>query len=121
MLVDDALDDAEAQAGAFTFGLGREEGLEDPRHHFVWDSGAVIDDTDHHTGSFTTPLHRRLDRDGTFTFQGMYGVLDQVGPDLVELVCVDGHPGKFAVTARHRYTTQLIVEDDEGRLDTLVK
>src|SRR6266702_3672296 len=44
VLVDDALDDAQAQAGANADGLGGVEGIEDAGLAFEWDAGAVVGD-----------------------------------------------------------------------------
>ena len=46
VLLDDALHDAEAEAGAGSDGLGGVEGVEDVGLAFEWDAGAVVGDGD---------------------------------------------------------------------------
>ena len=120
MLLDDALADREAQAGALALRLGAEERLEHPLGDGFGHSGAVVRNADRHAiqpvlggdRDATVPPVRASDRLGR--------VVDDVHEHLLDLVRVHLHLGdaRFDVEreldlVRH----ELVLEQSQGRLE----
>ena len=93
MLLDDAVADAQAQAGPLPYGLGGEEGLEDALQVLFRNPDAVVFDLD-----FDGPVARAgPDPDVSLVLNRMECVGQQVHEDLVELARVALDLGNVAV------------------------
>src|SRR5215212_129494 len=81
MLVDDdVVGDVQAQACAGTGGFGGKEGLEDTRLSFGWNPWPIVDDLDYDVALFATGEQPEF----SLTLHGLDGVVDDVGPDLIQ-------------------------------------
>src|SRR5580704_16231217 len=79
--LDDAVSDVEAETGSFTDSLGGEKWLEDFRLDFLGNSRAVVGNFDQH---IVVVAHRANTKFAT-VFHDVGGVVDQIGPHLVQL------------------------------------
>src|SRR5204863_424828 len=84
VLLDDARGDRQAETGPLALRLGREERLEDARGHLRLDPGPGILNRHLHV----TIFHPGLDQDLAPPVHGLYRVVDEVGPHLVEFADV---------------------------------
>src|SRR5262249_10296411 len=82
----------EPRPGFLPPSLCREEGIEDPRQHLGVDSGTVVDDA--HARNAARLVDLGLEPDLAAPTERLYRVVNQVGPDLIELVHVDGDSGQ---------------------------
>ncbi len=112
VFADDALDGVEAEAGAVADALGGEEGFEDVGLNVLGNAGAVVDDFHQNVIAFVG------DADAQFAliFHGVGGVVDKVGPDLIEFAAVGGDFGdvgsKFADYGDTFF--ELVLHDRDG-------
>ena len=128
ILFDDALDDAQPDACSYADGLGGVEGIEDLRLAFERDADAVVADADAEIGVWLVRIGGRFLRpcahaDVSMLRNGVDGVVEQIGPDLVEA-------GALAVQRRKvrrevlldddLFFAQLVGEDDHGGVDAVV-
>src|SRR5665213_1164436 len=86
ILLHDAMHDAEADAGAHADRFGGVEGIEDVRLAFGRDAAAVIADADANLGAAILKrfLDPRPDLDMAMRRSGIDGIVEQVGPYLIE-------------------------------------
>ena len=117
MLFHDSLDSVEAEAGAFPHSLGGEKRLEDVRLHFLGNSGAVIADLNNNATVFAVGSDAKL----AFSVHRVNGVIDKVGPDLVEFAAKRIHQQWNAlVIALHRDSLfQLVIQNRERGFQAL--
>ena len=120
LLGDDALNDVEAETGAFADRLGREERLEDPRLHVGGNADAVVDDAHDRRATVAgglDPQHamirHRVDR-----------VVGQIGPDLIELAGKRAHRrqiGRVVALERDVLAFELVAEHHQRAVDPLAQ
>src|SRR5580704_15559627 len=89
---DDATDDVETEAGAFADAFGGEKGIEDARQRFGGDAGAVVGNFDEDEIVFAGGADREL----AIALHGVGGVVDEIGPDLIEFTAAGHDFGKIA-------------------------
>src|SRR5271165_1058726 len=91
MTPDNPLDDIEAKAGPFADGLGGKKGIENTALDFGRDTGAIVDNFYEHKFR----LGGRMNfKDLLTIWDGGHsadGVVDQVGPNLIQLAAVGGN------------------------------
>src|SRR5215208_6829064 len=113
MTGDDAPYDIQPEPGPGPDILCRVERLEDVDLRLARYPTTVVDDLDHHTRAF----HVSPDRDASASVHRVNGVVDQVGPYLVQLAAVPRYPGQvFLVLPQQRDVLQPRAEDGEGVL-----
>ncbi len=114
MFFHDALDGVEAEAGAFSNSFGGEKGLEDVGLNFLGDAGAVVADFNDHASVFAVGADAKL----AFAVHRVDGVIDEVGPDLVEFAAKGIHQqGNALIIALHRDSFfQLVIQDGQRGL-----
>jgi hypothetical protein len=107
--------DVQPQAGALADRLGGVEGLQDVGGGGLGDAGAVVADLDQHPVAVAGGAHGQLAA-AVHAVHGVGGVVDQVGPDLVELAGVGGQPGQGPVVVAHHLDArlQLVLEHGQG-------
>ncbi len=113
----DALDGVEAEAGAFSNSFGGEKGLEDMRLDFFGDAGTVVADFYDHASVFAVGADAKL----AFTVHRVDGVIDEVGPDLVEFAAKGIHEqgNALIIALHHNSFFQLVIQNGERGLETL--
>src|SRR5262249_591508 len=117
VLVDDTFDDHQPQTAAFTFALRGEERLENPWQNVPWNPRSVVANANCHLGA----LLRRFHRDLPPASERLDGVMNNVRPDLIQLVDVDGHLRKRTESSVYRYTIlELVMQDDQCVLDAFM-
>ena len=89
VLLDDAMDDSEAEACAYADGLGCVKGVEDVCLNVERDSAAVIADANAKASSWLILTGDRFlcpcaDGNTAMLWNGVYGVVEKIGPDLIE-------------------------------------
>ena len=95
----------------------REEGLEDAIEVLLRDPAAVVLEVDDDVLAFPP----RPDRDGAAPVGGVDGVVDDVGPDLVEAVAQRADGRQSAVVGPpDRHVLEPVAQDDERILDPVV-
>ena len=94
MGADDALNDHQAQAGAFL--LGGEKGVEDAVELFLGDAAAGVGHADPDAVSAFT----RLEGEGAAFAHGLHGVFDEIDQHLLDLGGVKRRQGQLAGQAR---------------------
>src|SRR5215218_7097176 len=113
MIGDDAPHDCQPEPRPGPDILGRVERLEDVDLCRTRYPRSVVGDLDDHTRAF----HVRPDGDASASVHSVYGVVDQVGPYLVQLAAVPRYPGQvFLVLSDQRDVLQPRLEDGEGVL-----
>src|SRR5215217_1304143 len=113
MVGDDAPHDSQPQPWPRPDILGRVERLEDVDLRLARYPTAVINYLDYHARAF----HVRPDSDASASVHSVYGVVDQVGPYLIQLAAVPRYPGQvFLVLPDQRDVLQPRLEDGEGIL-----
>ncbi len=127
VLLDDAMHDAEAQAGADAYGLGGVEGVEDVGLAVERDAAAVVADADAEVGSVFAVGERflgpRADADAAVLWDGVDGVVEQIGPDLVEAGAVGMEERKVGGEVFFEddlLFAKFVAEDDERGVDAVV-
>src|SRR5579859_876004 len=90
-VLDDAIDNIESQAGAFADAFGGEEWIEDARHCVRWNARAIVGDFDQDEIVFAGGANGEL----AVAVHGVGSVINQVGPDLIELTAAGHHFGKI--------------------------
>src|ERR1700677_349862 len=93
MFLDDAVGEAQAQAGAFADGFGGEEGVEDFGQVFRRNAWAVVLKTNLDFLSQHASAEAN-DAMGTEGFNGLAGIIDNVEEDLLELMRVHQQAGQ---------------------------
>ena len=81
VLLHDSLNGVEAEPGAFADSFGGEERFEDVRLHVGRNSRAVIGDLHHNAIVLAIGSNSKL----AFAAHGVNGVVDEVGPNLIQL------------------------------------
>src|SRR5215211_3419911 len=113
MIGDDASHDSQPESGSGSNIFGRVKRLEDVDLRRTWYPRSVVDDLDDHTRAF----HVRPDGDTSASVHRVNGVVDQVGPYLVQLAAVPRYPGQvFLVLPQQRDTLKPGAEDGESVL-----
>src|SRR5580700_7822560 len=84
MFADDAHDGVEAETGAFANFFCGEKGVEDAGLNFGGNAGTVIANFDDGIVEFA----RGVDSEFTFAIHGIDGVVNEVGPDLIEFAAI---------------------------------
>ena len=127
VLLDDAMHDAEAEAGANAYGLRGVEGVEDQRLALEWNPGAVVADADAEVCSVFAVRERflgpRANADATALWNGVDGVVEEVGPDLIEAGAVGVEEGKVRGEIFFEgdfFFAEFVAEDDERGIDAVV-
>src|SRR5882724_925206 len=112
VFADDTLNGVEAEAGAVADALGGEEWLEDVGLNVFRNAGAVVDDFHQNVIAFVGDPDAEL----ALIFHGVGGVVDEVGPDLIQFAAVGGDfgdPGsKFANYGNSFF--ELVLHDGDG-------
>src|SRR5208337_4522002 len=116
-LHDDAPCDVEAQAGAFADVLGRVKGLEGAGRHLRRHARAGVADLDDDVVAFGPGRQPERARAG----HGVDGVVDEVGPYLVQLagVCLDPRDVCAVVTHDRDTVAELVPEHQQGALNAV--
>src|SRR5579864_4421899 len=94
---DDAVGDVEAQPAPLAYLLGGEERLEDAGLDLRRDSKTVVADLDHRILTLLARANAQL----TFAIHGVDGVVDQIGPDLVQFGASGGNSRQRAIVVPH--------------------
>lgn len=81
--------DVESEAGSLADGFGGEKRFEDSPGGFGWDTGSGVTDLDHGELTVAGGAHS----EGALPVHGVDGIIDEVGPHLVELGGVGGYSG----------------------------
>src|SRR5919112_3479487 len=113
MIGDDAPHDSQPEPGAGPDIFGRVERLEDVDLRLARYPTAVINYLDYHARA----LHVRPDSDASASVPSVYGVVDQVGPYLVQLTAASRYPGQlFLELSGQRDVLQPGAEHGQGVL-----
>jgi hypothetical protein len=80
----DAIADDQAKTSAGADGLRREEWFEEMRLHVSRNSGAIV----HNFNNDLIILQTRADADLSCAVHGVNGVVDEIGPDLIQFAAV---------------------------------
>src|SRR5688572_20328774 len=113
MIGDDAPHDSQPEPGPGPDIFGRVERLEDVDLRLARYSWTVVDDLDDHTRAFRVRPHG----DVSASVNGVYGVVDQVRPHLVQLAAAPRYAWKvLTILTRQRDVLQPGAEDGEGVL-----
>src|SRR5437870_6030661 len=111
--LDDPAGDVEPESGALTHRLGGEEGLEEPGLHVVGNPGSVILNGYDHLAVAHGDGH--CDPPATAVVDGVSGVVEEVGPHLVELAARPDDDGEVVgVVANHGDSLQLAPQHGQG-------
>ncbi len=112
--------DVEAEAGALPDRLGREKRIEDLFAKVRRNAGPVVDDVDDHE----IEAARRRDRDFARVADGVDRVVDEIGPDLVQIAAdgADRRQVRLQVDAdAHRFPARLVLEKRDGIVEADVR
>ena len=127
ILLDDAMHDAQAEASAYADGLGGVEGVEDLGLAFDGDAGAVVADADAEVSLLFTVGERFLcpgaNADATALRDGVDGVVEEIGPDLIEAGAFGVEEGKVGGEIFFEgdfFFAEFVAEDDERGIDAVV-
>src|SRR5712691_6847694 len=101
MVSHDSAHRVEPEPCAFSYSLGSEKRIEDMGLNFRRDTGAIVSNLHQHT----IKLPRGTQPDFTLALHGFDGVIDEVGPDLIELASVGANlRQRPVILAHHRYS-----------------
>src|SRR5919197_3366514 len=116
-LLDDATCDVEAKTGALAWVLGRVERLERPCRHRRRHPGTGIADLDDHDIPVSPRRYPQCSRPA----HRVDGVVDELGPYLVEFAGVGLDPGDVGAVVAHDPDTvaEFVPEHDQGALKTV--
>src|SRR5215208_5616355 len=113
VLDDHAVGDIQAEPRALANILRGVETLEDPFPYVVWDARAVVGDLDQNP----SVLAGSPDLDASVAVYGVYGVVEQVRPHLVQFACVAADVGEVLLIVADDLDVallQLVSEHDQG-------
>src|SRR5215204_2368405 len=114
MTGDDAPYDIQPEPGPCPDILCRVERLEDVDLRLARYPTPVVNDLHHHAPAF----HVRPDSDASPSVHSVYGVVDEVGPNLVQLAAAPQYPGQvLLVLPQQRDALQSGAEDGDGVLE----
>lgn len=112
---DDAVGNVKAQSRSFTDRLRREKRIEDFALNIFGNARAVIGDFDDDV------LIRiaRFDRDGSLVFDGANGVVEEVGPHLVQFASIHSRLGQFFLIVANDFNARrhLVAQNGQGVVD----
>src|SRR5215216_3488621 len=116
---DDAAGDVQPEPGSLAHALGREERLPDPRLEGWRDARPVVGDLD----AGPIALARRPNPEGAPAAHSVDGVVDQVGPDLVQLTPMgaDLRQATVVLAVDRDGVLELVAEDRDGVLEAIVQ
>src|SRR5215216_8022280 len=113
MIGDDAPHDSQPEPGPGPDIFGRVERLEDVDLRRTRYPRSVVDDLD----DYPRALHVRPNGDASASVHSVYGVVDQVGPYLVQLAAASRYPGQlFLELSEQRDVLQPGAEHGQGVL-----
>src|SRR5215467_9276083 len=99
MLAHNALRRVQAKPGALAHSFGGKERLKDMRQDFLWNSRPVIGYLHYHAGVIAIRADTKL----SLAAHGVNGIVNNVGPDLVELAAKGIHQKRNSlIVALHR-------------------
>src|SRR5262245_39392281 len=108
-------DQSETRAGAYRF--GREKGLEHARLNFRRNARAVV----HDLYDYLVVLKRSANADFPCPIYGGDGVINQIGPDLIEFTAISHDARHRAIeSANDSHVLQFVAQHGQGALDALV-
>src|SRR6202035_2266243 len=114
MLFHNALHGVESEAGSLAHTFGREERLEDVCLYLRRNSWTIIADFHNHAGGIAISANTKF----SFSVHRVDGVVDQVGPNLVEFAAErihqQGHALVFALYSHP--APEFVVQDGERAL-----
>src|SRR6185437_8794013 len=90
-VLDDAIDNIEAKAGALADALGGEKWIEDTRHCVRWNAGAIVGNFHEDEIVFAGGADGEL----AAALHGIGGVVDEIGPDLIQFAAARHHFGEI--------------------------
>src|SRR5215470_591453 len=97
MLTNDALGGIKTEACAFAHSFGSKERIEDARLNFRGNARATVADFDDRAIQLTTSAHA----EPTTAIHSLNGVVNEIGPDLIEFAAIGAHRGKQRVVVAH--------------------
>src|SRR5438034_5976164 len=114
---DDAVADDETQASAGADGFRGEKRLEHPSLHLRRNAGAIIHDFD----DYLVVFQARADTDFAGAVYGDDGVINQIGPHLIEFAAISRNARHRAIKRpNQRHVFQFVTEHGQSALDTFV-
>ena len=113
-----AVNDIQSKAGSLAHTFCREKRLEDVRLHFERDARAVVRDFHKHVFIFASGADGKL----SIFFHSIDGIVDQVGPDLIELAAVGHHFRQVwgVLPLDGNAALQFVMHDGERRFQALL-
>jgi hypothetical protein len=93
MTAHDPIDGVQTYSCSITDGLRGEEWLEEMRFHRIGNSRTIVDDLNENEVEFSGSSNNQL----ALTSHGINGIVNEVGPDLIQLAAMREYPGKFGV------------------------
>src|SRR5277367_4397400 len=111
-ILDDAVDDIETEACAFANPFGSEEGIKDAPERFRRNARTVVGNFDENVVVFAGGVDSEL----AAFFHSVGGVVDDIGPDLIEFAAAGHDLGQIrSVVANHGDTAlKLVIHDGES-------
>src|SRR5580692_7733753 len=118
MFIDYAAHRFETQPGTLAHTLGGEKRFKDVRLHFGRDTWSIVADFD----QYTIKLARRANVQFTLALHGIYGVIDQVGPNLIQFAAARAELRQRTVEIEFDRDALLeaVAEHEQGAFETLV-
>src|SRR5438046_1379219 len=114
----DPAHDVESKSGAFAGVLGSKEGIKDPRYQLRWDTRAVISNLD----DYDILCASRPDGNLPSAFIRVDGVVNQIGPHLVQLSPVRSNWGHILVVVAQNLDSlpELVSKNQKRLFDAVV-
>ena len=109
VLLHNSLDSVQAEASALSNSFSSEKGFEDVGLYLGGNPGAIVSNLNHNATVLAISANSKL----ALSAHGVDGIVDDVGPDLVELAAKRIHEKRNAlVVALHRHSLfQLVIQD----------
>src|ERR1035438_5904672 len=112
-----AIADHQAQARSRPDAFGGVERLKNMRLHIGWNTAAVVGDLHHHL----VVIQKRGDTDFSCSFDRVNGIVEQIGPHLVEFPAISQDPWNRAIVlARDSDVLEFVPEHRQRVLDSLM-
>src|SRR5580692_7869552 len=110
MAAHDSVNRIQTNSRAFTHALRSEKRLEEVRLHRIRNTWPVVDDLDENE----IKLSRSSNDQPAFTAHSVDGIIDKIGPNLVQLASTRKHAGKVGVELAHHLHAALEPEFQHG-------
>src|SRR5271154_7383783 len=111
MAAHDPVNRIQTNSRAFAYALRSEERLEEGRLHRIGNTWPIVDDLDENEIKFS----RSSNYQPAFTAHGVDGIINKIGPNLVQLASTRKHAGKVGVELASHFHAAFEPEFQHGQ------